>query len=95
MEIGATLRQIRRDKNLSQVTVCKRVKISQTYLSQIEKGEKEPSGEMFRKICSFYKVPHQIVVWKSLTEDDIPKNKKGIFKQLSPAINSLIDEALK
>lgn len=95
MEIGASLRQIRRDKNLSQVLVCKKLKISQTYLSQIEKGTKEPSGEMFRKICKFYKVPHQMVVWQSLREEDIQKAKRSIFKQLSPAINDLIAEALK
>jgi transcriptional regulator with XRE-family HTH domain len=95
MEIGATLRQIRRDKNLSQVTVCKRMKISQTYLSQIEKGAKEPSGEMMRKICRFYKVPAQVVVWRSLTEKDISPKKISAFRQLKPAVDNLIDEVLK
>ncbi len=93
MEIGTTLREVRKSKKLTQVKVCGKINISQTFLSQIE-GGKEPSPTMLRKLCKFYKIPYQVVIWKSLTEKDIQKDKKELFNQLHPIMNKLIDEIL-
>ncbi len=90
MKVGETLKTIRKGKKLSQMTVCAKVGLSQTWLSQIEADLREPSPEMLRKICKFYKVPYQVVVWKSIEDKDIPKDKKELFNKLSPVVNSLI-----
>jgi transcriptional regulator with XRE-family HTH domain len=90
MKVGEILKTIRKDKKLSQMVVCGKVGVSQTWLSQIESDTKEPSPEMLRKICKYYKVPPQVVVWKSIEEKDIPKDKREIFNQLSPVVNGLI-----
>ncbi len=92
MEVGEILKSIRNDKKLTQTEVCKKVKITQTFLSQVEAGKKAASPEMFKRLCKFYGIPHQVVIWKSLSEKDVPKEKRGLFKQLSPAIDSLINE---
>lgn len=95
MNIGETLKKLRQDRGLTQEDVINKLGISQTYLSQLERDRKEPSGEMLRKICKLYKVAPQIVVWQSLQEKDIQKNKLAIFKELKPAVDDLIAELLK
>lgn len=95
MDLGNALRNIRRRKNKTQVEVTEKLKISQTYLSQIENNEKEPSAEMLRKICKYYKVPVVIVMWMATEESDVDKSKKQIFNQLGPAITSLVNEVIK
>lgn len=90
MQIGETLRKLRIDKGLTQNQVQKKAKITQTYLSQVENNIKEPSAEMLRKLCEYYGVPHQVVIWNSLEEKDIPKNKLRAFKRLKPFIDDFL-----
>jgi len=95
MQIGETLKQLRKDRGETQIAVQNKVGITQTYLSQIESGKKEPSPDVFRKLCKYYKVPTQIVAWQSLEEKDIQGKKKPIYKKLKPIIDKLISELLK
>jgi transcriptional regulator with XRE-family HTH domain len=95
MKLGETLRDLRNEKGLTQVQACKKLKISQTYLSQVEGGKKEPSPEMIRKFCKFYDVPGVVIAWKSTEEKDVPKNKRSAYRDLKPAIDGLIEEIMK
>ena len=92
MKIGETLREIRKSKELTQDEVCGKLKISQTFLSQIEGSKKEPSGKMLRALCKFYKVPYQVVIWQSIEEKDIQKNKLPMFRAAVPVMDALIKE---
>lgn len=94
MKIGETLKGIRKGKGLTQKQVEEKIGITQTYLSQIESGEKEPSGVMLRKLCKYYGTPHQIVVWQSLEEKDVPKLKRKLFADLKPAVDGLISQII-
>lgn len=92
MKVGEALKRIRHDLGKTQVQVCEKLGLSQTYLSQIESGSKEASPAMMRRICKYYGVPPAILAWKSLDRKDVPKNKQKAFDTISPAINNLIDE---
>jgi len=92
MKIGQVLKQARKDLGKTQVEVCAATGISQTYLSQLEADIKEPSAEMLRKICKYYKLPVAIVVFKATEEKDVDRKKVGAFRTLKPAIDALIEE---
>lgn len=95
MEIGAVLKDLRITRNFTQVQVASKTRVSQTFLSQIETGAKNPSKSMLARLCDLYNVPPQIVIFKSLTAKDVPKKKVSLFYKLKPVIDSLIDEIIK
>lgn len=96
MKIGAALKQVRVGKNLTQVEVCKKTGLTQTYLSQIETGgKKNPSSTVVAKLCKVYGVPVSVVVVLATEEKDIPKNRLKLYRQLSPVLNDLVAQLLK
>lgn len=95
MNLGQALRKIRVQKEMTQTAVCKKAKLSQTYLSQVEKGYKEPRKETVKKLCKVYGVPPIVLAWMATEESDVQKSKLAMFKQLKPAMDGLISEFLK
>ncbi len=51
-EIGAVLRQSRIEQSRSLREVAKSARVSLGYLSEVERGQKEPSSEMLNAICN-------------------------------------------
>lgn len=94
MKIGEVLKELRVSKNLTQVQVSQRTRISQTFLSQIETGAKSPSKQMMKILCDLYNIPPVFVAWKATTENDVQKKKVGAFRKIKPAMDKLIDEFL-
>lgn len=92
MDLGNTLRTIRREKNITQSEAVLKLKISQTYLSQLEANKKEPSLPMLKKISKFYGIPVPVIMWKSLTDKDIVHSKKEAWAILKVSVDNLIKE---
>ena len=95
MQIGAILKQIREQKNLTQVQVAKKMKVNQAQISRIESCTTELETATLKKICKVYGMPYQFVVWQSLEEKDISSAKLSAFKMLQTPMNNLISETLK
>lgn len=64
MNLGKAIKDIRVMLELTQMEAVKKIKCSQTFLSQIENGQKEPSHDMIRRIAKAYRVP--LVVFMSM-----------------------------
>lgn len=90
MNIGHIIKQIRVSKKISQGFLANACEISQTYLSQIENGGKEPAKATLKKLSDFLGIPVPALVWLSIEENDVPKNKQRAFKMLAPTIESLV-----
>ncbi|WP_228001864.1 helix-turn-helix domain-containing protein [Nocardia australiensis] len=54
---GAILRDERRDQERTLAEVADAVGMSKQYLSEIERGRKEPSSEMLRSVCTELGLP--------------------------------------
>ena len=54
---GATLREIRLDKKMSQEVLAFEAELSRNYISQLELGEKSPSLRSLYKLCEVLDVP--------------------------------------
>jgi transcriptional regulator with XRE-family HTH domain len=52
MNIGQAIKEVRKNKNLSQGELAALIPLSQTSLSQIESGIKTPSTGTVKKICA-------------------------------------------
>lgn len=94
MNIGETIKEIRKRKGLSQQELAKLSGISQTYLSQIEKmGIRNPSLEILHKISTALDLPFPVLSFLTLDYSDIAKDKLPAFKKhIEPAVNALIKE---
>lgn len=89
MNIGEALSKTRENQNRTQTEVAKTLKISQTYLSQIEGGKKKPSMDMLESLAKIYNTSVPAMMWFALTEKDIQQDKLHLFKLLKPVIDNL------
>lgn len=93
MNIGATIKDIRKRKGLSQHALAASSGISQTYLSQIEKGDRiSPTIDVLHKISAALELPYPVLEFLTLDYSDIEKEKLFAFKKIETAVNQLIKE---
>lgn len=62
MDIGKRIAQVREEKGLTQSALAREMGVSQSAVSQIEAGERNPSYEMLRHIAAalHVSVPHLV-----------------------------------
>jgi len=94
MNIGNAIKTLRKEKKLSQNEFATKVKMSQTYLSQIENNIKNPSTAFLQKIAQECDIPFAVLMWLSLDLNDIKENKREFFTSIKCSIDSLIKELL-
>ncbi len=94
MNLGNALQKVRFEKKMTQTAVSKKAKITQTYLSLIEKGDKIPSSAVVKKLCKVYDIPEVALVWLGTEKTDVQKSKHNLFDQLKPVMDSLVAELL-
>tara|TARA_R110002020_G_scaffold26275_1_gene84922 strand:+ start:487 stop:774 length:288 start_codon:yes stop_codon:yes gene_type:complete len=91
MDLGLAVKTLRKNKGLTQGNFCETVGITQSYLSQVENGNKEPSMDVVKKIADALDTPIPVLFWFTLTEDDVDESKVEVFKLLKPSVDSLVD----
>jgi XRE family transcriptional regulator, regulator of sulfur utilization len=92
MTIGQVTRDLRKDAHIQQGVVAKKLGISQTYLSLVERGVRNPSRMMVKKLADFYKLPAPVMEWLTMTEDQVVEDKREAFKKIKPAMDALVQE---
>jgi transcriptional regulator with XRE-family HTH domain len=94
MNIGLAIKTIRTDKLLTQTSLSKITAISQTSLSQIEKGVKRPSQKNFTKICKALDVPETVVYFYGIEESDVPEKKKREYSIVYPVMQQMVKKLM-
>jgi transcriptional regulator with XRE-family HTH domain len=92
MTIGKTLRMLRKKRGLSQQDVAEKSNISRTYISQIERGDRNPSIDILESIGTGLCIPFPIISFLSLDINSIPENKREDFLKIEPIILSMIED---
>ncbi len=92
MKIGQVIKKIIKKRGLTQVEVAKQIGKSTTALSQIINGVYEPNPESLDKLCSVLEVPKPILYFMMVSENDLPEDKKEIFKDFEPVLKEFIAE---
>lgn len=90
MNIGAVIKNLRKDKGISQGDFAKRCDITQTYLSLIEGNKKDPSISKLKEISNQLQTPLNAILLLSLEREDVPDNKKDVFDHVETSLKSLI-----
>jgi len=89
MNIGSSIKSIRRKLNITQYELAEKCSLSQTSLSQIETGVKRPSQKTITKICTVLDIPESILYIVAMQEADVSPSKKGVYELVYPSIRSL------
>ena len=91
MDLGNTIKRIRTNKEIKQKDLAKACKMTQAYLSKIENNQKEPTISSLRMIAKQLDVPLPILLFQSLTDDDVDPQKKEAFQVILPSIQRMIE----
>lgn len=89
MNIGIAIKSIRIELGFTQHDLAKRCAITQTSLSQIENGIKNPSYRTIKKVCEVLEIPPSVLYIMGMQETDVPGSQKDMYELLFPAIKSL------
>lgn len=90
MNIGQSIREIRKSKGLNQKQLSAQCGMSFNALCQIETGRTLPQRETLNKICVVLNVPVSYIYFNSLDEKDVQESKIPVFKALKKAIMELL-----
>ena len=86
MELGKIIKLLAKKRGMTQKALAEEVGKSTTSISQIVNGSFNPSPATLSRIAEVLEVPVPILHFLSLSEEDIPAEKKEAFKNLYPAI---------
>ena len=89
MNIGKSIKSVRKVLGISQEQLCKKVGLSQPALSQFENGVNNPNEKAVKKISKALGVSSGLLYILAIDETDVPKSKKAMFDSLYPHIKSL------
>ena len=93
MDLGNAIKTLRKQKKITQKQLAELSEISTNALCSIEKGQSFPSKATISKICSSLKIPESYLLLFSITEDDIPEDKRFLYRALvEPLKEGLIRE---
>ena len=93
MDIGSAIKSIRTRKKITQKDLAAKCGISANALCSIEKNTSFPTKETINKICDALEIPVSYLLFFSITEEDVPAEKLGMFNVLKEPIQKiLIDE---
>ena len=92
MNLGETIKDIRKSKGFKQRELADRAGISPNAMCSIEKNYSFPSKETIKAICDAMDVPVSYLLFASITDDDIPQDKLPVFKVLQKTILDLFEK---
>ncbi|TCP21522.1 helix-turn-helix protein [Tenacibaculum skagerrakense] len=92
MDLGQTIKEIRKQKGLKQNQFAHLCDITQAYLSQIENNLKEPNLSTLKVISNKLETPLPILFFLSLDNKDVKPEKAEAFKMIAPSVKSLVNQ---
>lgn len=89
MNLGYSIKSIRKQLGITQYDLADKSGISQTSLSQIENAVKRPSNKTIQSICGVLEIPEAVLYILAMQDSDVPHNKKNVYDMLFPSIKNL------
>lgn len=82
MDLGNAIKNLRKQKKITQKQLAELSEISTNALCSIETGQSFPSKATIYKICKSLNIPESYLLLFSITEEDIPEDKRIIYRTL-------------
>lgn len=88
--LGQKLRQARLDKGYTQQSLSEKADIGEVYLSEIERGLKMPSMNLFIKLITALDISADYIL-----RDEVPTCKDFVYDELTQKLDSLTPKQRK
>ncbi len=95
MKLGKTIKKIRSSRHMTQLELATKAGITQAYLSLIEGEKKQPNMDVLSDISKAIGLSVPFLIFYSIGDEDVPKEKKEIYKVLHPHMKQMVDELMK
>lgn len=92
MDLGNAIQTLRKEQKVSRKDLAERSNLSVTALYNIEKNLSFPSKDTIDRICSSLNIPVSYLMFFSITEDDIPEDKRSSFHYLQAPLKKFLME---
>lgn len=74
MKLGEKIKEIRKNKNISQESLANMLKINRNYLSRIETGKSDPSSTILKQIAEIFNIDLNTLL--DINTDTLSNNEK-------------------
>ena len=92
MNIGNAIMMLRKEQKISRVKLAERSDLSITALYNIENNLSFPSKETIDRLCASLDIPVSYLMFYSITEEDIPEEKRESFLFLQEPMKKFLME---
>lgn len=92
MTIGEVIKLLLKKKNITQLQLAVEIGKSTTAISQIVKGQYSPTAETLDKISKVINVPVPVMYFLTISDDDVPDDKKQLYNLLAPSMNKFLND---
>lgn len=90
MDLGSAIQKLRKEQRISRKELAELSNLSVTALYNIENNLSFPSKDTIARLCSSLKVPISYLLFYSITEDDVPEEKREFFKTAVDPIKAFL-----
>ena len=90
MDLGNAIKSLRKELKISRKELAARCRISVTALYNIENNLSFPSKDSINGICSALGIPVSYLMFYSLTEEDVPEDKREFFKVIVEPVKAFL-----
>lgn len=91
MTIGHAVKIVRKKRGIGQQTLAKKLKISQGFLSLVEKGQRVPSLKMTKRLADALRVPVELLLLMGCETPRVRHYSKQI-RRITALINDILSE---
>ena len=90
MDLGNAIKSLRKEMKISRKELAARSSISVTALYNIVNNLSFPSNATINGICSALSIPVSYLMFYSLTEEDVPEDKREFFKVIVEPVKAFL-----
>jgi transcriptional regulator with XRE-family HTH domain len=91
MNIGNSIRELRKSNGMSQEDLAVKAKLTQAALSQIERG-KRPGLDTTKRLAKALKVPESLLYAMAIEREEVPEENRPLYDSLFPVIQNMIKQ---
>lgn len=90
MNLGNAIRLCRAQRNLTQAELARRAKISESYLSLLEQGRRDPTFSTLTRIAKGLETPMSLLIFLAADSGELESLSEEVRDKLSAAIVNLL-----
>ena len=89
-EIGENIKNYRKEAGMTQEELAEKVGITRAYLSEIERGKKDPSYSKVKKISDILGIPIDELTGKEVDLEDLPESLEKFVERENPPKKDIV-----